>query len=115
MGRVTDGQVKEIIETNLDDISLFMETAEMIVDEQLMSKGFSENRLSKIELYLSAHFVALRERQLLSERFGDSEEKYQGKTGMNLQASLYGQTAMLLDTSGSLANLGKSVAEIYLI
>lgn len=115
MARVTDEQVKKVIETDLEDITLFMETAEMIVDEQLTGKGLSDDRLAKIELYLSAHFVTLRERQLKSEKFGDASETYQGETGMNLKASFYGQTALSLDTTGSLTNLGNSMAEIELL
>ena len=115
MARVTDKEVKAIIRTNIEDISLFMQTAELIVTEQLVGKGLSDDRLSKIELYLSAHFVTLREQQLKSEKFGDSSESYQGETSTNLRASLYGQTAIILDTTRTLANLGNSMAEVELL
>jgi len=40
--------------------------------------------------------------------------RYQGRTGLGLAATLYGQQVKMLDTSGTLANLGKkkSVVEV---
>ncbi len=111
MPRVTDDEVKAIIATDLDT-NAFIETATLIVDDQLSSRGFSVSRLKQIELYLAAHFTTLRERQLVSEKFGNAAETYQGKTGMNLQSSNYGQTAIVLDISGSLYRMGQGTASM---
>ena len=115
MPRVTGGQVKVVIDTELEDLTPFIGTANLMIDEQLVGKGMTDARLDKIALYLSAHFVTMRERQLKSENFGDSSETYQGDTGMNLQSSLYGQTALSLDTTGTLHNAGNSFAEMELL
>lgn len=107
MARVTQDQVKSVIVTSIDDVGMFVETAAMIVDEQLNDKGMTDARLTKIELFLAAHFVTLRERQKKSEAMGTSSADYEGVTRMNLQASLYGQTAISLDTSSTLFALGR--------
>jgi len=114
MSRITNDQVHKIIKTDLDDISMFKETAEIIVNEELLNKGLSDKRLEKIELYLTAHFITLREKQLRSEKLGDATNVYFVQTGMNLKASPFGQTALALDSSGSLVNVGnyKSKFEI---
>lgn len=115
MARVTEAEVKLIIDTQLTNIDLFIDTANIIVDEDLSDVGMSDVRLNKIELYLSAHFVCLREKQLTSENFGSASETYQGKTGMNLQSTNYGQTAMMLDKSGTLVNVGKTRSRFSLL
>lgn len=106
MARVTANQVKSVISTSLDDITLFMEAAEILVNENLSDKGFSADRLEKIELFLSAHFIAMSEPQLKSEKMGDSTDTYFGVSGFNILSSLYGQSAAMLDTSGTLTGLG---------
>ncbi len=53
------------------------------------------------------------EPQEKTEEADEAKATYFGKAdGSNLNATLYGQTAMTLDTSGSLTNLGKKTARI---
>ena len=113
--RVTPEQVKCVITTKVEDISLFIETANLIIDEQLCDKGMTEARLKKIALYLSAHYVTLIEKQTKTEQFGSAREVYQGTTKMNLQSTFYGQTALQLDISGTLHNLGNQFAEVEVL
>jgi len=63
--------------------------------------------LTQIELYLSAHFASVRQRQLTEEVLGDASRKYTGKFGTGLDATQYGQTAQALDYLGGLSNAGK--------
>jgi len=102
--RVTDTQVKAIIDTSMTDISLFIETANMIVNEELSDKGMTEARLTKIELYLAAHFITVKERQVLAEKVGESSHSFASTYDIGLSSSLYGQTAIILDTSRNLVN-----------
>ena len=113
MARVTDDQVKEIIETDLDTTP-FIDTATILVDD-LVGKCLSDEKLEKIELYLSAHFVTLQERVLKSDEFGDSKEEYFADIGKGLDSSNYGQTAKVLDTSGCLANFGNPKATLCVL
>ena len=113
--RISEDAVRKIVATDLTDISEFIATAHLMVDEQLANKGFSDDRLLRIELYLSAHYVTLREWQLKSEKFGDASAQYQGDTGMYLSSSRYGQTAIELDTSGTLKRLGTYATNFELL
>ena len=114
MARVTDLEVKEIIETLLD-MTPFIGTATLIVDEDLVGQGLSDARLREIELYLAAHFTTLRERQLQSEEFGDAKDVFLGQVGKGLSSSIYGQQAIALDTTGELKSQGKTRATLEVL
>lgn len=111
MARVTDAEVKTIIQTTLDTTP-FINTATLIVDEDLAGSGLSTSRLREIELYLAAHFVTLREKQVTEEKLGDASNKYLGEVELYLDASIYGQQVKVLDTSGILSNIGKAQSYI---
>ena len=115
MNRVTEAEVKEIIDTSLTPLTPFIDTAHLMVDENLLGSGLTEAVLTKIELFLSAHLVTLREKQIRIEEFGDSKNEYEGKTGMGLESSHYGQTVLLLDTTGVFATSGNPTAEFEVI
>jgi hypothetical protein len=106
--RVSTVEVTQLIETDPDlDILPFIETANLLVDEELDGKGLSDERLRQIELYLAAHFTSLRaERgQLRRTGTGDSTEVYAGKFVEGFALTRYGQQALMLDTTGTLAAL----------
>ena len=104
MSRVTKEEVKELIKTSLD-VTSFIETAGLLVDESLVGQGMSEARLKLIELWLSAHFVAIAEERgaLTKSEKGDSNEEYEIIVGTGLNMTRFGQQAIALDTSGLLA------------
>ena len=43
----------------------------------------------------------------MEEEVGKARAKYQGKTGMRLEATYYGQTVLTLDPTGTLEKIGK--------
>jgi hypothetical protein len=107
--RVSVADVQEIIDTNLTEaqINAFINSAHYYVQENLLNKGLSANILAQIELWLSAHFLAIRDQRVESESVaGEWQAKYQGKTGMGFEATTYGQQALMLDTTGTLASAG---------
>lgn len=107
MARVTDTEVKEIIETDLNT-NPFINTANVMVNKYLVGQECMDAAtLKEVELYLAAHFTTMRERQLESEKVSRATDKYLGKADMGLDFSQYGQTAMLLDCSGKLASLNQ--------
>lgn len=69
-------------------------------------KGISVDvdTLREIETQLACHFYTLVDRIASEEKTADASIKYQGKTGMRLDYTPYGQTAMLLDPSGCLSS-----------
>lgn len=114
MVSITSEQVKSIIETQLsdDDITPYITTADVVVEERLDNKGLSDELLTQIKIFLAAHFLAItKERQLKGQKYGDASEFYQGMTKMDLDASFYGQTASWLDPTGTLSQIGYDKAE----
>ena len=114
--RVTAEQVMEIISTSLteDQVNAFINMANTVVDERLIDQNLGSDLLMQIELLLSAHFVSLRDPRAQQEKVDEYSVTYQGSTGEGLKASTYGQQAIALDTSGTLANLAKPRAMLKL-
>lgn len=114
--RTTATEVKEILETELDDdiVTAFIDAANELVTELLGTSSLSVTRLAMIEKWLSAHMVAsTREQQAKSENAGGAGITYQGETAMGLDATMYGQQVKMLDTTGTLAQkIGKARARI---
>ncbi len=115
MARVTDAEVKQIIEVDplvVPTTDPFILTATTLVDETLLTQGYSDALLKEIELYLAAHFTGMKQRQKKSEDFGDSKDVYMEVVGLGLEFTQYGQQAKILDLNGILVTLGKTKAEI---
>ncbi len=110
MARVSDPEVKQIIDT-ARDTTPFIDSANLIVDESLvgLTPALSAARLKQVELYLAAHFTAITEERgaLTESETADSSEGYEVKVGEGLKATRYGQQAILLDSSGTLESLAE--------
>jgi len=106
MARVISGEVKEIIDTDID-VGPFVKAANLVVTEVLGSTSLSDDLLKEIERWFSAHLVAIRDQKPARERVDDTEVYYQGETGFGLDSTLYGQQVVLLDTTGRMKNIGK--------
>lgn len=117
MARVTDTEVFSIIDTSLTDIDTQIEMANNYVTTTLGSNtNLSATDLKYIEMQLAAHFVALKDPQRKSEKLGDAKDDYNvGKVDMGLNATTYGQQAILLDHTGTLASKGKRKASFKAI
>jgi len=101
MAKATVSEVKQIIDTDLSDtdIQRYIDDAHSVI-----SDVFSSDK-PIIERWLTAHLMAVsRERQSTEEEVLSARARYAGKTAMGLDATLYGQQAKTLDTSGKLAN-----------
>lgn len=94
------------------DAGIAIETAELIVDEHLADQSYSTDKLKYIKLWLSAHFFELSWNHggLVSKQVGDSKEEYNRMSSElgGFNATRYGQQALALDNSGSLATVGVS-------
>ena len=104
--------VKEVIDTGLDDaeINRFINMAYFIslpLASRLGNCGGS-GALAEIQVQLAAHFISIgREPQVKNESIGgEASASYRGTTGQGLKATLYGQAAIDLDCSGTLAKSG---------
>lgn len=107
--RVDPNDVRDIFDTDLDDghLNAFINGAHRIVEDQLASSGLGQTTLDQIELYVSAHLATLWDQRAASESIGSEYTvSYQGQTGMHFEATFYGQTAMTMDKTGTLASAG---------
>jgi hypothetical protein len=101
--RTTVAEVKLIIETTLTDPSIqaFINGASLHVT-QVLSTTLSEEVLTEIEKWLTAHMIAsTRERMAKSEEAGGAKISYLGKDGTGLEQTPYGQMVLSLDTTGA--------------
>lgn len=112
MARVTVDEVRSIISTTADDptIHQYIASTQALMD-LLIGKGLTAPQMKEIERWLTAHLIAsTRDRQAREEGAGGAYIKYTGLTYTGLRGTTYGQQAIVLDTSGTLAIIaGKSV------
>ena len=115
--RVNAREVKEIIavDDSIPDIGPFITAANLFVSNNLSGQGLSAELLKEIERNVAAHFITNADPRATEEKMGDGATKYQGKFGKGLHSSSYGQTAMLLDSSGKLATAGNKKATFGII
>ncbi len=119
MARVVDTDVKAVLLQHYDvennpSLTPFITVANSVTDRVqtgASSRGIvlSTQELINIECWLSAHFYVMSDENYTSRETGDAKGMFAGKTGMGLEASKFGQTAMTLDPSGYLRvlNSGK--------
>ena len=99
--------VKSDTDINVDG---YIRTANALTDKVSSedSEGLlNEALLFEIETYLAAHFYALRDLQYSEKKTGDASAVFQGRTGMMLESTLWGQQAIVLDLTGFLGSLSK--------
>lgn len=124
MARVTATEVREIITTALTDaqIDAFAAAATLIIDRyatQCTTAGTAT--LKEIERQTVAHMISGAGTQgsgqrIASRTFGNSSISYQGSSSsLDFSSSQYGQTAMMLDPCGILADFGKPRASACLL
>ena len=77
--RTNETAIKAVISTSLTEpqIEAFLTDASLWVDEELASKGLSEDRLELIERYLACALIRLRDLGLKSAKFDDITDQYQ--------------------------------------
>ena len=113
MARVTDSEVAAILDTDVSSFTPFITAANTLVTTVLSTPAKITNTtlLKEIERWLAAHFFKCSlEPQEKVQEVGETKSTFFGASNESLlNSTLYGQTALALDTSGSLANLGKRI------
>lgn len=118
MSRISADELKEILPTTISSQGLtpFIVAADALVDEVLSgSSGLNETLLKEIVRWLAAHFLASsRERSasVIEQEIDTARTRFSSERilGEGLKSTQYGITALALDTTGNLAQLGKSRA-----
>jgi len=117
MSRTTEAAVRTLLETGNDydsegrpSLTPFVDTAFNMVDRVsacATAKGItlSSTTLELIERWLAAHLYCMADPARQSESAGGASGQFQGKTGLHLDQTRYGQTAQSIDYSGCLAGL----------
>ena len=111
---ITQSDVREIIDTDLSDgtLAAYINAAYVMtipIASELGACGGSTT-LTEIQKYIAAHLVTLQEPLVRSERIAEVSVEYLRQTGANLGGGLestpFGQSALMLDCSGKLAESG---------
>lgn len=89
----------------------FIEAASHLVDQCCLESDYSDDTLELIERWLAAHFYHVLDPRRVQERADVISATYEGKTGMSLTFTRYGQQAMLLDVAGNLAALNSEITK----
>jgi len=113
--RVTHDEVGCLLDDPPADLQPFITTAARLVDELLVPHAPKEAILQEVEKYLAAHFAELSRAPkggAVSQRIGDWSASYDGGTRGDprlgaLSATHHGRTAMAIDVTGILADVGK--------
>lgn len=105
--RVTELEVRALLAPYADDVSctIFIRQATMLVDEELVGKGLSDERLWAVELNLAAHFLTLTVERggFRAAEIGEAREEYTNSVNQEkFSSTRFGQAAVSLDTSGTL-------------
>jgi hypothetical protein len=116
MARTTPDAVRGVLLRDYDDRALpdltpFIAVAGVLTD-RVRASAFRQGltvtdaELEVVERLLAAHFYAVSDRPYASRGTQGATGTFDGKTGMALDASLYGQQAKVIDPTGFLATLG---------
>lgn len=111
--RTTGTLVAGIIEVDpAVDLTPFIMTATVLTTTACGGHGYSDDGVNSqmeiIERWLAAHFYAIRDTQLTFAKAGTANVGFQTKLGLGLRLTSWGQQALILDTSGSLAAIENS-------
>lgn len=116
--RTSYSDVTNTFDTELDQSQVedWIEVASDFVDDiQDADQTVSSGRLERIERVLSQHFCAVQDRRIESGVIGDAEVNYAGQTGMDLQSTRYGQTALMMDPTNVLSNTQQPSATVSVL
>ena len=111
--RVTHEEVQAIIvydTTVITDITPYVTVASLLVDT-CTSSALTDALKKEIERWLSAHFIAIADPRIKTEKADVVGATYQVKLGDGLRTTMYGQQACTLDVSGYLSGLSNPDTE----
>lgn len=113
MPRVTEADLRALFPGREDlCFELAITTADALVDDIAASGSLPAGRDVTICRYLAAHLVQIVDQDgaLAAQTVGQATERYHNIFGPGLRATVYGQHALMLDTTGYLAQMA-AVAE----
>ena len=115
MPRTNTSDVQDIFDTDLSAASIdaWIGVATELVDDIAdADSSVSSTRLVKIENLVTAHLASSQDQRVEKASRESASVTYQGETGMHFESTHYGQQALLLDPTGTLADMHKPSASI---
>lgn len=115
-------QIRNIlVDTQLTDqqIESSIASAMIVVNNESVLANNVSNAIVDITMYLAAHFASLRDptTRIKNEKIGDAEVEYDinkpPANFMDLSSTRWGATAIVLDQSGILQQLGKKKPRLF--
>lgn len=112
--RTTIDAVKTLMASGRDydltlspDVQPYVDTAASVVDDVeacgvRRGEPYTDAKLELIERWLAAHYYKQSDQPYSSKSTAGASGSFQGQTGMYLESTKYGQTALSLDTTGCL-------------
>jgi len=116
--RVNASEVREIIDidSSILDISSFILAANLLITKIFSGDTTtSAAELKELERWLSAHLISCLDPQTTEEWNEEVRVKYSGTFGKGLESTRYGQTVLMLDTTGKMATLGRKKASFGMV
>ena len=111
MVRTNDAAVRLILDDDTTIVTTpFIEVANDLVTDLCTDSDYTDAKLELIERWLSAHFYAIRDLRVDTDKADVVSQKFQYKVDLYLAQTQYGQQAMLVDTAGNLAALNKRMS-----
>lgn len=105
--RASSLDVQELVGSNVANVDLYIQHSNDIVTEGLAPLGLSTVKLTLIETYLAAHFytVAKERGALAATSMGEAKDSFHNVYTSGFGSTRFGQQAMVIDTSGKLAQM----------
>lgn len=115
--RTTAEKVREMLGPNYDSattpkLTLMIRMANALVSRVVTcaaNKDYthSSDELELLEMMIACHYYTVQDKAYSSRSDGGASGSFQGQTGMGMESSDFGQSAMDFDTSGCLRNIVK--------
>lgn len=95
-----------------NSLSPFVESASAFIDQCVTVAAARGTPLPStlqeiLERWVSAHIYVMVDQAYAQKSTGGASASFQGQTGMVFEATKYGQTALMLDTTGTLTVMSK--------
>lgn len=93
------------------DLTAFIATANLVIQENLTNQSISDGMLKLIEKYLAGHFALISLGEVTVEKIGSAENTYhKGRSGGGFAETALGRQAIALDPTGILSNFASRQA-----
>ena len=115
--RVADSDVREVISLPADAVITAFITAANLMVNKIPAKFpgvLDDATLFEVERWTAAHLASVRYSRLTSQSVGDGQEAYRKglENSIGLQSTTWGQQAIMLDTTGTLAELAMAGSKL---